>query len=85
MIVALLVVVAVAVLLWPTPPAAVSPYAKREQPLPAPALPRGVDYLAAVEAVQLIRKRLVATEKLDAEQQKALDTLTLALSSGSDK
>jgi hypothetical protein len=85
MIVALLVVVAVAVLLWPASPPPANPFARPDSAKPAPAVPRLTSYMDSVAALQTVRSRLAATEKLDADTQKALDSLTLALSAGSEK
>lgn len=80
MLVMLLIAAACAILLWPAPPAGIS------NPFAVPASPkRGPDYMEAVAALQTVRTRLVQTGALDAEQQKAVDALTLALVSGSDK
>ena len=83
----LLAVAAAAVALWPTGKktggGGVPTY------LPSPAeldpRPRPTSYLAAVEALQLVRSRLVHTNHLDEEQLEACNVLTLALSAGSDE
>ena len=81
----LLAVAAAAVALWPTGKQ------KDKAPLyiPSPAeldtRPRPTSYLAAVEALQKVRSRLVHTNHLDDEQIEACNVLTLALSAGSDE
>ena len=81
----LLAVLAAAVALWPTGKQ------KDKAPLyiPSPAeldpRPRTTSYLAAVEALQRVRSRLVHTNHLDEEQLEACNVLTLALSAGSDE
>ena len=65
-----------AVLAWPA--------AKVASPFPA-SKPAGPTYMEAIAAVQLVRTRLIKTDKLSDECQKSIDTLTLSLVSGSDK
>lgn len=45
----------------------------------------GPGYQSAIESLASVRLRLLKTECLGDEQKKAVDTLTLALVSGSDK
>lgn len=45
----------------------------------------GVSYQDAIENLAVVRVRLLKTELLGDEQKKAIDVLTLALVSGSDK
>lgn len=82
-----LVAAAVAFVLWPTPekPAAQPSLLSR---LPSSAAPKPADtgsYMDAVKALQLVRGRLVATDKLDEAAQKNLDSLMLCLLAGSEK
>jgi hypothetical protein len=81
MIVSLMVAVAVALLLWPDKPVA-NPFAAGTLPAAKPA---SNNYLDAVVALQTVCKRLADTEKLDQAQQKAIDSLMLALVQGCDK
>lgn len=74
MIVWILVAAAAALLLWPSKPIE-NPFAQKEQP--------GPDYLSAVRSLQTVTKRLANTKKLSEAEKKALDTIVLALSSGS--
>lgn len=48
-------------------------------------LPQKATYIAAIENLGLVRTRLVQTECLGEQQKAAIDTLTLALVSGSEK
>ena len=75
---------AIAVLLWPK---------KKEQtavvkidPLtpPSPAIPKQVDYQAAMAALAVVRARLSRTEHLTEAETKAISVITLALVAGSD-
>ena len=81
----LLAVAAAAVALWPTE----KKPDKAPLYIPSPAeldtRPRPTSYLAAVEALQKVRSRLVHTNHLDDEQMEACNVLTLALSAGSDE
>ena len=81
----LLAVAAAAVALWPTG----KKTDKAPLYIPSPAeldtSPRPTSYLAAVEALQKVRSRLVHTNHLDDEQLEACNVLTLALSAGSDE
>lgn len=93
MITALIVVAAVAWLLWPAKkpgqpapspmadlfnvPAAIPPAAP-----PAPALP---DPRAAIDSLLAVRERLASTDSLDEDSAKAVDTLWLDLLHGADK
>ena len=55
-------------------------------PPPAPGKPAGTtSYITAIENLGIVRTRLVQTESLGEAQKAAIDTLTLALVSGSDK
>lgn len=58
-------------------------------PSPKPPVPvrpmAGATYLTAIENLGVVRARLVQTESLGEAQKAAIDTLTLALVSGSDK
>lgn len=92
MITALIVLAAIAWLLWPAKkpgepvpmadlfkvPAVLPPAA----PLPAPA---GPDQRAAIDSLLAVRDRLAATESLDEDSARAVDTLWLDLLHGADK
>lgn len=69
---------AVAVSQWPR----IAPLFKRSPKAPAVA---GVTYQQALEALAVVRARLVASGGVAAEPQKAIETLTLALVAGSDR
>lgn len=47
--------------------------------------PKKTSYIAAVENLGIVRSRLVQTECLGEAQKAAIDALTLALVSGSEK
>lgn len=70
---------AVAVSQWPK----IAPFFKRS-PKP-PAVAGAVTYQQALEALAVVRARLVASGGVAAEPQKAIETLTLALVAGSDR
>lgn len=53
--------------------------------LPCQSGKSGVSYQDAMENMAVVRSRLVKTDSLGEEQKKAIDVLTLALVSGSDK
>lgn len=80
----LLGLAAIAAALWPSRPKP----AEIAWPLPAPAndpQPRGISYEAAIRSLSQCRTRLVATDTLGEKERAAIDTLTLALVTGSDK
>lgn len=84
MIIWILVAAAVVFILWPSQ--------QQDQPSIIKALPPAApkkdaigSYMESMKALQMVRGRLVATDKLDESAQKCLDTLTLALLAGSDK
>ena len=69
-------VAAVAVSQWPRLVSLVKP----------PARPvKGVSYSQAIEALAVVRGRLLATGGIPEAAQKAIEALTLALVAGSDK
>lgn len=82
-----LVAAAVVLLLMPSPKKPVPPMFSLVPPQAesAPALPKQVQYLDAVAALQSVRHRLVATDQLGDEQRNAINVLTLALVGGSEK
>lgn len=84
MMTALLLAAAAAVLLWPAPKQD-SPYASSPVPYGPPPAPKPASYIEAVAALQLVRKRLAATDQLSEPQIEAVNVLTLALVSGGDK
>lgn len=79
--------IAAAVAFWPN----VADLAKkglavlRGRPAGPSVVPGGVSFEAAVHDLASVRSRLVATGHLGDEQKSAIDALTLALVSGSDK
>jgi hypothetical protein len=77
-------IAAIAVLLWPKREK--SPAVVKLDPLtpPAPAVPKEVDYQAAMAALAVVRSRLSRTEHLADAEAKAISTITLALVAGSD-
>ena len=77
MITAILIIAAAIVILFPAEPPSLDSFK-----LPAKS---GPSYMEAVSAVQLIRTRLVKTDKCDDAVQKCLDTIMLALTNGSEK
>lgn len=83
MMVWMLIVAAVAFLLWPVPQPPANPFVRPTDDKPAAA--QTPSFMDAVAALQVVRSRLACTSKLDEAQQKALDSLTLALSAGSEK
>lgn len=88
MITAILVVAALAYLFWPSKvpamPAAGDLF--RIDPLPTPpASPAPPDPRAAIDSLLAVRDRLAATDALDEESTKAVDTLWLDLLHGSSK
>jgi len=72
---------AVVVAAWP----AIKNAAGVVPPLPCQSGKSGVSYQDAMENIAVVRTRLVKTDSLGEEQKKAIDVLTLALVSGSDK
>lgn len=91
MITTLLVVAAMAYLLWPAVKAPAVPAASdlfRVQP-PAPASttasPQAPDPRAAIDSLLEVRDRLAATDSLDDASAKAVDTLWLDLLHGSQR
>jgi hypothetical protein len=84
MITTLLLAAAAAVLLWPAAKQD-SPYASSPVAYGPPPAPKPASYIEAVAALQLVRKRLVATDQLSEPQIDAVNVLTLALVSGGDK
>ena len=78
MIIASLLAAAAAVVLWP-----------RGVSLPhflstSPATPAGVSFEASISDLASVRRRLANTSTLTAESVSAIETITLALVSGSD-
>jgi hypothetical protein len=84
MTIAGLLAAAAAILFWPKSKPA--PVPMPFEPLsPEPMAPRVPGFLEATAALAEVRKRLVATDELGEEEREAIDTLQLALTSGSDK
>jgi hypothetical protein len=84
MTIAGLLAAAAAILFWPKGKPAPRPMPFEPvdvKPLP----PRVPGFLEATAALAEVRKRLVATDELGEEEREAIDTLQLALTSGSDK
>ena len=77
----LLLAAAAAVLLWPSK----SKLPPLPSPRPKPADPKVATFLEATAALAAVRHRLVAGELLGDAERKAIDTLQLALTAGSDK
>ena len=77
MLIWLLVIAAAVILLWPSSSTPVNPFVAND--------PRKPSYMDAVRSLQLVRARLSSTSQLDEAQRQALDLITLALASGSDK
>jgi hypothetical protein len=89
MIALILLGAAVAVALWPTPPAGgrLLPVPGRPSTPAAPAPPTAVkrpDFRSAIDSLAYVRSRLSATDSLDDKAKAAIDVLTLALVAGSD-
>jgi hypothetical protein len=84
MTIAGLLAAAAAILFWPKgkPAPAPMPF---EPVNVKPLAPRVPGFLEATAALAEVRKRLVATDELGDEEREAIDTLQLALTSGSDK
>lgn len=81
-----LIAAAVVLLAWPKVAAKLpAPVPALPQPLPAQP-PRAPTYHEALLALSTVRARLLATatEGIDAESSKSIDTLTLSLVHGSD-
>jgi hypothetical protein len=76
-----LALAAAAVALWPMRAAAL-PFR-----LPAPVVPSPAHagYADAIQALSVVRGRLLATELLGDKERAAVDALTLALVNGSDR
>lgn len=79
MIVWLLIAAAVALLAIPVAKPIPNPFSKPEKSSAIPS------YMDSIAALQLVRNRLIGTEKLSDEQQAAIDCLALSLVGGSDK
>lgn len=84
MMTVLLLAAAAAVLFWPAPKKD-SPYASAPVPYGPPPPPKPASYIEAVAALQLVRKRLAATDQLSEPQIEAVNVLTLALVAGGEK
>jgi hypothetical protein len=80
----LLLAAAAAVLLWPAPKQD-SPYASLTVPSVPPPQPKEASYIEAIAALQVVRKRLAATDQLSEPQVEAVNVLTLALVAGGEK
>lgn len=86
MIVVALVAVAVALLLIPgSTPKQPSLVFKPTAPAAQPATPAAVTYIDALSAVQVIQRRLSATDSLQDQQRAALNVITLAIVGAGDK
>lgn len=88
MITAVLVLAALAYLFWPSIKAAPVPAAGdlfRLEPQPVAAAQQLPDPRAAIDSLLAVRDRLAATDSLDEESAKAVDTLWLDLLHGSSK
>ena len=78
MIIATLLAAAAAVVLWPRG-ASLSHILS-----PSPAAPAGISFETAISDLASVRRRLANTKTLTAESVSAIETITLALVSGSD-
>lgn len=91
MITALIVLAAIAWLLWPAKkpgePVPMADLFKVPAVIPAtvPPAPAGPDQRAAIDSLLAVRDRLAATDSLDEDSAKAVDTLWLDLLHGADK
>lgn len=83
----ILVAVAIAFVLWPSAPKKdeSQPSLLARLPTVSAEQPSGGSYMDAVKALQLVRGRLVATDKLDDAARKNLDMIMLYLLAGSEK
>jgi len=81
-----LIVAAVAVVLWPQlkTPAAPKPLVPADLAPLAPPRPPHPSYHAAIAALAQVRHRVAQTDQLGDDQKKAIEVLTLALVAGSD-
>jgi hypothetical protein len=84
MTIAGLLAAAAAILFWPKGKPAPAPMPFEPVDI-KPMAPRVPGFLEATAALAEVRKRLVATDELGDEEREAIDTLQLALTSGSDK
>lgn len=80
-LVVLLAVAGAALLLWPKP----QDKPRDPNPFRAAAAAAQPSYQASLSALAAVRLRLLRTENLTDQTRAAIDTLTLALVSGSDK
>lgn len=81
-----LIAAAAIALLWPLKKPAKAPPVYDLSPIERePAKPRVPLYLDAVACLQTVQRRLSATGHMDDDQRAAIDTLTLALTAGSDQ
>lgn len=86
MITTVLIVAAIAVVLWPQmkAPATPKPLAPADMAPLTPPRPPHPSYHAAIAALAQVRHRVSQTDQLGDPQRKAIETLTLALVAGSD-
>jgi hypothetical protein len=83
-----LLAVAAAVAFWPMPSASQKTVKLTDILDPvSPTRPSApsIGFRESIDALALVRGRLIATELLDDKAKQAIDTLTLALVSGSEK
>lgn len=85
MIPALLVLAAVAIVLWPTTRAPTRPLAPSDLAAPTPPRPPHPSYQSAIGSLAQVRHRLAQTEQLSEDAVAAINILTLALVAGSDR
>ena len=83
MITAVLILAAVAVVLWPKAPPARKPFVD-PSPLQPPRPPHP-SYHTAIAALAQVRQRVAVTDTLGEAETKAIETITLALVAGSGK
>lgn len=85
MIMYALIAAAAVALLWPSQKPKARPTFNPTPLEVTPPKPRVPLYLDAVASLQTVQRRLAATDNLDDDQRAAIDTLTLALTAGSDQ
>jgi hypothetical protein len=85
MMTAVLILAAIAVVLWPASKPPGRPLAPVELSPPAPPRPPHPSYHASIGALAQVRQRLAQTEQLGEDQDAAVALLTLALVAGSDR
>jgi hypothetical protein len=85
MITAVLILAAVAVVLWPKAPPAPQPFEPVDPSPLQPPRPPHPSYHTAIAALAQVRQRVAVTDTLGEAETKAIETITLALVAGSGK